>query len=121
MRCFFKHGKLVRQIILEPNANNEVKYQEGIYIFDAKSTFMYELDPKKNQYSPAAFWTVGNPLAHDFMSVNHGIPAGVLDALYSPVLFRLWIKAQENPLIIALLVFGIINFIGLIIVAWKVW
>jgi len=121
MRCFFKHGKLIRQVILEPNANNEIKYQEGVYIFDAKSTFMYELDPKKNQYSPAAFWTVGNPKAHDFVSVNNGIPAGVLDALYSPVLFRLWIRSQENPLIIGILVLGIIQILSVIIVLFKVW
>ena len=60
MRCFFKHGKLIRQVVAEPMGGNEIRYMEGRYIFDEKSTFMYELDPKRNAYSPCAFWTAGD-------------------------------------------------------------
>jgi hypothetical protein len=121
MRCFFKHGKLIRQIVAEPINGNEIKYMEGRYIFDEGSTFMYELDPRRNAYSPCAFWSAGNPKAHDFAGKNAGIPAGVLNEILSPKLLRVWVRAHEQPYFIALIIMGVIGYILHFATLYKVW
>jgi hypothetical protein len=114
LKCFFKQGKLIREVNLTPRGNR-VRFNNGEYYFNEDSTFMYEINAKQNKYMPACVWTIGNPWAHDLYSDNVGISAEELNDLLSPSLLRaLVLVAEKNPYMVA----GVfLSFINLILVA----
>jgi len=115
MKCFFKTGKLLRMVDINPS-QGKVNFNGGIYHFDDKSTFMYEIDAKRNRYMPAAMWTVGNPKAHDFKSVNMGISSDELDDILAPSLLRkLVLISKTDPYKIATVVLQFVALIALAI------
>ena len=111
LKCFFKQGKLIREVNLNPQGNR-VRFNNGEYYFNEDSTFMYEVNAKANKYMPAAVWTVGNPWAHDLYSDNLGISSEELNDLLSPSLLRaLVLIAEKNPYLIAVAFISFVNLI----------
>ena len=59
----------------------------------------------------------GNPEPFILQDKNKGIPSQILNDLYSPALFRILVRAENNSIDVLMLIVGLVTLVAAIVAA----